>query len=145
MREYAARGTKGAKPAAETPRKRSRQKTSEDLKVAMLRVKSKGLKLSISAVAAEAGVTPGLVHNSYPDIAEEIRGKIGRATRQQRNEKAVELATAKARLRELRTQLDAAHADIARLASINETLRDEVASQKAIASGKVAVLPSHRE
>lgn len=138
-------GPKGTKPAPETPRTRSRQKTSEDLKAAMLRVTSRGLKLSISAVAAEAGVTPGLIHNSYPDIAEEIRGRIGRTTRQQRNEKAVELVTAKARLRELRAQLDAAHADIARLASMNETLRNEVAIQKAIASGKVAVLPPQRE
>jgi AcrR family transcriptional regulator len=134
-----------AKPAPETPRPRSRQKTSEELEAAVLRVTSSGLKLSITAVAAEVGVTPGLIHNTYPDIAERIRAKIGKSTRQQRDEKAADLAEAKAQLRGLREQLEAANADIAKLASINETLRSELATQKAIASGKVAVLPHQGE
>lgn len=122
-------------------RRRSREKTREELQLAMLRVKNKGLKLSISAVAAEAGVSAGLIHNTYPDIAEEIREKIGRATRQQRDAKAAELKEARVKLRALREELEAALADVARLASINETLRQEVATLRAAASGKVFVLP----
>ncbi|MDZ7653419.1 MAG: TetR family transcriptional regulator [Burkholderiaceae bacterium] len=146
MSKRAVRGQeKGAKPAPETPRPRNRQKTSEDLEAAVLRVTSSGLKLSITAVAAEVGVTPGLIHNTYPDIAEQIRKRVGKSTRQQRDEKAADLAEVKTQLRGLRQQLEVANADIARLASINETLRSELATQKAIASGKVAVLPRQRE
>jgi AcrR family transcriptional regulator len=122
-------------------RRRSREKTREELQLAMLRIKNKGLKLSISAVAAEAGVSAGLIHNTYPDIAEEIREKIGRATRQQRDAKAADLKEARVKLRALREELEAALADVARLASINETLRQEVATLRAAASGKVFVLP----
>lgn len=127
------------------PRRRSREKTREELRLAMLRVKNKGLKLSISAVAAEAGVTPALVHNTYPDVAEEIRAQVGRTTRQQRDAKAAELANTKAELRDVRAKLEAALADLVRLASINETLREECATLKSAASGKVVVLPvAHR-
>lgn len=122
------------------PRRRSRERTREELQLAMLRVKNKGLRLSISAVAAEAGVSAGLIHNTYPDVAEEIREKMGRATRQQRDAKAADLKAARAQLKALREDLEAAVADVARLASINETLRQEVATLRAAASGKVVVL-----
>lgn len=101
----------------------------------MLRVKDKGLKLSISAVATEAGVSAGLIHNTYPDIAEEIRAQVGRSTRQQRDAKAAEVKEVRGRLKNLRTERDAALADVARLASINETLRQEIAMLRAAASG----------
>lgn len=127
-------------PAA-AARRRSRENTREELQLAMLRIKNKGLKLSISAVAAEAGVSAGLIHNTYPDIAEQIREKMGRATRQQRDAKAADLKAARAQLKALREDLDAAVADVARLASINETLRQEVATLRAAASGKVVILP----
>jgi AcrR family transcriptional regulator len=122
-------------------RPRSREKTREELRLAMLCVKNKGLKLSISAVAAEAGVSAGLIHNTYPDIAENIREKIGRAARQQRDAKVADLKEAREKLKALREDLGAAMADVARLASINETLRQEVATLQAAASGKVVVLP----
>ena len=35
-------------------------------------------KISISAVARKAGVTPALIHNTYPDVAERIRAVSGR-------------------------------------------------------------------
>lgn len=130
-----------AVPTATLPRPRSREKTREALQLAMLRVKNKGLKLTISAVAVEAGVSAGLIHNTYPDIAEEIREKIGRATRQQRDAKAADLKEAKAKLKALREELDIVMTDVARLASINETLRQEVTTLRAAASGKVVVLP----
>lgn len=122
-------------------RQRSRDRTKEELELAMLRVKNKGKKLTISAVASEAGVTPGLIHNTYPDIAEEIRAKVGKATRQQRDETIAELSTARKRIKELRTELDAALSDIQRLASTNETLRQEVAKLRSVGSGKVVILP----
>lgn len=123
-------------------RQRSRDRTKEELQFAMSRVKNKGKKLTISAVASEAGVTPGLIHNTYPDIAEEIRAKVGKAIRQQRDEKIAELSTARKRINELRAELDAALIDIQRLASTNETLRQEVAKLRSVGSGKVVILPT---
>lgn len=126
------------------PRRRSRAKTREELQLAMLRVKNKGLKLSISAVAAEAGVSACLVHNTYPDIAEEIRAQVSRGTRQQRDAKATEVKEVREQLKTLRAERDAALVDVARLASINETLRQEVAMLHAAASGKISVLSPPR-
>ncbi|WP_261514412.1 TetR family transcriptional regulator, partial [Burkholderia multivorans] len=93
-------GTTPAEPQTESaPRRRSRGKTREELQLAMLRVKNKGLKLSISAVATEAGVSAGLIHNTYPDIAEEIRAQVGRGTRQQRDAKVAEVKEVRGRLK----------------------------------------------
>lgn len=121
-------------------RPRDREKTKMELQLAVLRVKNKGLKMSIVAVAAEAGVTPSLIHNTYPDVAEDIRAQMGRAIRQQRNATAAELAEARAALRSLREELREAKGDIAKLASINETLNDEVTSLRAQVAGKVVVM-----
>ncbi|SIT50333.1 TetR family transcriptional regulator-like protein [Paraburkholderia piptadeniae] len=122
-------------------RPRNRAATQQQLYLAISRVKQKGLGLSITAVAAEAGVSASLIHNTYPDIAEEIRARIGRAMREQRDAKAAELDKARADLRELRNQLRVAKDDLARLASVNETLSDEIACLRGQISGRVRVLP----
>ncbi|WP_240531332.1 TetR family transcriptional regulator [Variovorax boronicumulans] len=98
--------------------------------------------MSIAAVAAEAGVTPALIHNTYPDIAEAIRTEAGRSTRRQLDAKAAELAKVGASLRELRRQLHEANADIAKLASINESLRQEAALLRDGAKGHAAIFSS---
>ena len=121
-------------------RRRSREKTREELQLAMRQINDKGLKLSISAVATEVGVSASLIHNTYPDIAEEIRAHVGRSTRQQRDAKTAELTTTKAKLRALRAELRTASEDVARLASINETLRQKLTTLEATSSGKVFVL-----
>jgi len=129
-------------PANVKLRTRDRDRTLEALQAAILKVKNKGQKLTISAVAAEVGVTPGLIHNTYPDVAEAIRTQVGRGIRQQRDETLAELAEARKQCRKLREERDAAVADLARIASINETLRDQLATLKAISDGKVTMLPS---
>jgi hypothetical protein len=133
--------TAAAQPRAGGGRQRNREKTREELQFAMLRVKNKGKKFSISSVALEAKVTPGLIHNTYPDIAEAIRAEMGKSTRRQRDEKAEELAKARALIRELRAELETALADVQKLASVNETLRQEVGTLRAAGSGKVTFLP----
>jgi len=52
---------------------RDRDATAPALRHAVLSVKNKGKRVSIAAVAREAGVDPSLVHHVYHDIAEEIR------------------------------------------------------------------------
>lgn len=125
-------------------RRRDRERTKSELQLAISRVKNKGMKMSIAAVANEAGVTPSLIHNTYPDLAEEIRAQMGRATRQQRDAKAAELAGARSALKRLREALEEARRDIAKLASINETLSDEVTSLRAQVAGKVIAMPSRQ-
>jgi len=123
-----------------TPRPRDRKTTEEELRSAILQVKEKGLKLSITAVAAKVGVSPSLIHNTYPELAEKIRGELGRTSRQQRDVKAAELVDARAALKHLREELRATKRDLDALASINESLRDENACLRGEASGKVKVL-----
>lgn len=92
----------------------------------------------MKAVAEEAKVTPPLINNRYPDFAERVRAIIGKTVRQQRNEKADLLAEEREKNRKLRTQIDSQLVEITRLASVNESLRAELAVQKAISEGKVA-------
>ena len=123
------------------PRSRDRAKTEIALQLAIERINNSGSKLSIAAVAAEVGVTPGLIHNTYPDIADEVRKQTGRTVRQQRDAKIAELAKVRATLKEIRKELRAAHGDLDKLVSINETLRAEITRLKAQATGKVHVMP----
>jgi AcrR family transcriptional regulator len=94
-------------------------------------------KVSISAVARKAGVTPALIHNTYPDVAQQIRAATGRdaiAVRGQKDQELQALQASNKRLHQENTQLTA---DVARLASIVQTLTDEVARLRAVSAGKV--------
>jgi hypothetical protein len=90
------------------------------------------------SVAEEAKVHPSLINKRYPDFAEQVREIMGKTVRQQRNEKACLLVTEREKNRKLRELVDSHLEEITRLASVNETLRAELALQKAIAEGKVA-------
>lgn len=122
---------------AETRRGAKANPTPEALEQAFLRVKSKGQELTITAVALEAGRTPSLIHNTYPKLAERIRAEMGRSTREQRDAIAAELEAVKETLTQVRAELKGAKADNAKLASVNETLRDELALSRAKVSGSV--------
>ncbi|VXB46417.1 Transcriptional regulator, TetR family [Burkholderia sp. 8Y] len=86
------------------------------------RARTNADKLSISAVAREAGVTPALIHNHYPSIAEQIRVKQGASSRQQRDAKRNELAEERRKNAELRAELGAVKARLQKLATLNEML-----------------------
>lgn len=99
----------------------------KDLELAISRIKrgrahTKATKVNISTVAIEAGVTPALIHNHYPDVAEAIREEQGRSSRVQRDAKHGELQAARDRNRTLREEIDSLRAHVAKLASINEVL-----------------------
>lgn len=53
-----------AQEPSQAARPRDRERTRQELQYAMLRVKNKGQKMSISAVAREAGVNASLLHNT---------------------------------------------------------------------------------
>ena len=94
-------------------------------------------KISISAIAKSTGVTPALIHNTYPDLAEKIRGLVGKSTRSQRDAKHDDLMREKETNRTLREELAQLRMDFAKLASNNQVLIGEISALKAVASGKV--------
>nr|WP_242452230.1 hypothetical protein [Morganella morganii] len=67
--------------------KTKRTDTRASLELALKRLQAdvpltvpKGGKISIAAVAREAGVSHATIHNRYPDIAEHIRGIVKQTT-----------------------------------------------------------------
>jgi len=119
-----------------------------DLRLAILRIergrsRTKAAKISIAAVAREAGVSPALIHNHYPAIADAIRQAQGRSSRQQRDTKHEQLTAEREKTRTLRRDVEQLRADIDRLASINEVLLAENAVLRAkLADRRVVDLSS---
>jgi AcrR family transcriptional regulator len=102
----------------------------KDLQLALARIQRNRshtgeVKVSIAAVAREAGVSSALIHNHYPKIAEAIRTVQGRASRALRDVKHQELIAQRKRNRELREEIEELRSKVARLASINEMLLNE--------------------
>ncbi len=79
-------------------------------------------KVTIAAVAREAGVSTALIHNHYPIIAEAIRDAQGRSSRAQRDVKHQDLRAEREKNRALRQEIEELRTKIASLASINEVL-----------------------
>lgn len=131
----AAGESSAAPPAGVRPRNRTR--TAQELQYAILRVKNKDARMSIRAVALEAGVDPSLVHNTYPDIAEEIRALMGRGTRRQRDEARADVAILRQRLRDVTAERDQLRKELAMLVSLNLALDDQRAELQAEIDGKL--------
>jgi AcrR family transcriptional regulator len=118
-------------------RPRSRDRTAQELQYAILRVKNKGARMSIRAVALEAGVDPSLVHNTYPDVAEAIRALMGRGTRRQRDEMRADLTAVRQRLRDVIAERDQLRREMAVLVSVNLALHDQLVELRAELGGKL--------
>lgn len=120
----------------------------KEIRLAVLRIergrsRTHANKLSISAVAREAGVSPSLIHNHYPAIAEDIRGKQGASSRQKLDAKRDDLSQERERSRILREELKELKRQVSRLASINEmlTIENRVLATKA-GSPNISTFPS---
>lgn len=85
------------------------------------RVVKPGRKLSIQAVAEEAGVSRATIHNNHPGLAERIREAGNKAARVQRDEKNTELKELRTKYRDLRQEY--AHAR-----QLNQDIASEMAS-----------------
>jgi hypothetical protein len=123
-----------------TSQRQSADIRAKQLRLAIFRIekgraKTGAHKLSISAVAREAGVTPALIHNHYPAIAEAIRTKLGASSREQRDAKHLELKKAQEANKTLLEEVGASRHRISKLASINETLLLENQALRAVADG----------
>lgn len=112
--------------------------TEKELRSALIRLKhgrpkvvDKKRKISISALAEEAGVSDSTIHNRYPDVAAEVREITGKAHKAQRDEKNEKLKSEKSKNKDLREHIQQLESDIRKLTSINATLSDENAQLKA--------------
>ena len=123
--------------ANDAPRKRDRERTLRELSLALVRVQQSGKKVTLKAVADEAKVSPPLIHNRYPDFAEQVRAVMGKAVRRQRDEMADLLIKEREKNRKLRELVSSQLVEIIRLASVNEALRIEQSLEKAIGEGKI--------
>lgn len=129
------------------PIKKIAQAREKELNEAITRIKSgrskKGAqKLTITAVAREAGVSTSLIHNHYPKIAEAIRQLQGKSTRAQKELQLEIISQQKLLNKELRNEITRLNKKISLLISINENLHEANRMLEAIvANSNVRPLP----
>lgn len=126
-------------------RGRSRMKTLDALNKAIDSIIANNEKLSIASVARAASVTSGLIHNTYPEVAERIRILMGKSARTQRDSKHQALINEKAKNRALRAEKDQLLIELAQLVSVNQRLIFEMAKLKALSGGNMAELTPKNE
>jgi len=85
------------------------------------RISKDRCRLNISTVAREASITAASIHNTYPDIAEAIRAKAGRASWSTLDAERLERKRLAELLRLTRERLKAAERDVRRIASEKRT------------------------
>lgn len=130
------------KLTGQQPHSRSRSKTLDALNKAIDYFVEGNEKISIASVARAAGVTPGLIHNTYPAVAERIRVIMGKSVRTQRDSKHQALIIEKEKNRALRTENNRLLEELAQIASVNQRLLFEIAELKAASNGKVVSIPT---
>ena len=95
-----------------TPVKRDKKKTHDRIRMAIVRLEQgrpnvvkPERKMSVAAVAEEAGVSRTLIMNQYPDLLERIRGGANKHIQKQRDEKHEALKKEREKNQELRSTL----------------------------------------
>ncbi|PSW53492.1 TetR family transcriptional regulator [Photobacterium leiognathi] len=113
--------------------------THKAVRLAIIRIEkgrptivSEQRKMSVAAVAEEAGVSRALIHRDCPDLLERIKGGVNKGIRQQRDAKQNELKEYKKRNRELRSEVAELKAMLAKVQSQNATL---IRKNMALSSG----------
>jgi hypothetical protein len=127
-------------------RMRSRKRaTADEIRRAILRIEHRRpqriskdrCRMNISTVAREAGISAASIHNTYPDMADAIRGKAGKGSRS--DTERLEHKRLAELLRLTRQRLKAAQKDITRIASENARLVTENAVLTARVSSRNVV------
>lgn len=138
------------KPKDKAAKYKPAEDREKDLKLALYRIQkgrahSGETKVTIAAVAREAGVSTALIHNHYPSIAEAIREAQGRSSRAIRDVKHQDLIAERKKSAAYRQEIEELRVKVANLASINEVLLDENRVLKAkINDRKVVDLASRK-
>ncbi|HBO1281228.1 MULTISPECIES: TetR family transcriptional regulator [Pseudomonas] len=118
------------KPRDKAPNYKAAEDRAKDLTLALYRIQKARAhtgetKVTIAAVAREAGVSTALIHNHYPQIAEVIREIQGRSSRAIRDAKHQDLIVERRKSLAYRQEIEELRAKVASLASINEVLLEE--------------------
>lgn len=129
-----------ARRSEDNAKAKRRKSTASLIQQAITQLQVENAKVTISAVAKVASITPALIHNTYPDLAEQIREIGGKTTRAQRDAKHAALVKERETNRTLRAENTTLKEDVAKLASVNQKLLAEIAVLKGMASGKVVTL-----
>ncbi|QTP14872.1 TetR/AcrR family transcriptional regulator [Serratia symbiotica] len=85
--------------------------------------------LSISRVAREAGISPSLIHNHYPDIAAKIRQIAGYPPQKSESMLRKKLHDTETQNRALREEIHHLRLQISQLSSINEMLNSQLCNE----------------
>ena len=139
---WKAEGRSGVGSSRDDGRKQEQQRTATHkmLLGAIERVCRTEGAPSIAAVAREAGVSASLIHNRYPDVAATIRTLSGREKRDDVAQLRAALIKERAMAKSLRDENSALLADLRAVASVNETLRQELSLRKAAGAPNVVEL-----
>lgn len=131
---------------------RNKEKTYSNIRRAIVRLEQGkpkitkvGRKLTVAAVAEEAGVSRALIHNHYPDLLARIRINNDKNIAKQRDQKHSELVKERIKCKELRKQITKLLKQRAELVSKNASL--ELENQKLISiieSDKTIVLSAKK-
>lgn len=138
------------KPKDKATNYKPAESREKDLKLALLRIQkgrahTEASKVTIAAVAREAGVSTALIHNYYPRIAEAIREAQGRSSRAMRDVKQQDLIAERKKSAAYRQEIEDLRANVANLASLNEVLLEENRVLKTkMSDRKVVDLPSRK-
>ncbi|MDU8361084.1 TetR family transcriptional regulator [Pseudomonas syringae group sp. J309-1] len=119
-----------------TTKRKPSANRERDLRLALYRIengraKTGETKVTIAAVAREAGISAALIHNHYPSFAEAIREAQGRSSRAQRDVKHQDLRAEQESNRTLRQEIQTLRTKLANLASLNEVMLNEIRVLKA--------------
>lgn len=110
--------------------------TETKLRSALKSLVAAGERVTISGVARAVGVSPALIHNRYPTLAQEIRAKDSyrksKSTHDLRQELRAEISKNKLLMEEYRKLEE----DFRKLSSANEALRVRLAEAEAITRSK---------
>jgi transposase-like protein len=96
-------------------------------------------KMSVTAVAEEAGVSDSLIHKDYTDLLERIKKNQDKGYRSERNKKHDALKTEREKNRLLRQEIEELKLDNANLVSINVCLEEEIDTLTSVKNSKNVV------
>jgi hypothetical protein len=127
---------------SEVIRGRNRDTTTADLQEALARLQRTEVAPTITALAREVGVTPALIHNRYADIANEVRRLNGREPGASEDSLKTALKREQQTARDLRADNLNLRQQLQAMASVNESLRQELRILHATGDAKVVNLAS---
>lgn len=103
------------------------------------KVVSVGRKMSVVAVAEEAGVSDSLIHKDYTDLLDRINKNKGKDYRSDRDKKHDALKAEREKNRLLRQEIEELKLDNANLVSINVCLEQEIDTLTSVKNSKNVV------